>query len=163
MMTDVPRPAPPISEQLIAALVPETTSPDPAPAPLPALPTPTRLDRRDLGPILIATCVPDRSGRVNAAPLLAALAWRPGERIEVDVVHGIVVVTATRTGRHVIGSRGDIGIASAVRTMCGIQPDQSVLMAALVSRGVLAIHPAHTVTRLLARLHGQILGDHHDR
>jgi hypothetical protein len=38
---------------------------------LPALPAAVSVDRGGLGPVLIATCQPDRSGRVNAAPLLA--------------------------------------------------------------------------------------------
>jgi hypothetical protein len=51
---------------------------------------------------------PDRSGRVNAAPLLAVLGWQAGERIDVNMVHGTVVITALRTGRHQIGAHGDV-------------------------------------------------------
>jgi len=38
-----------------------------------------------------------------------------------------------------------------------------VLLAALTGHGVLAIHPAATITRLLARLHNRLLGERHDR
>jgi len=158
-MTDVPRPAPPIAEQLIAALIPVTAIPQPAPAPLPALPAPATPDRLDLGPTLVATCVVDRSGRVNSAPLLTALAWHPGDPIAVDLAHGAVVIRAVRTGRHRIGSRGDLGIPASVRTMTGFQTDQHVLLVALISHGVVVIHPVGTVTRLLARAYRRILGD----
>ncbi|HZM82546.1 MAG TPA: hypothetical protein VFC19_43065 [Candidatus Limnocylindrales bacterium] len=162
-MTDVPRPVPQITEQLIAALVPATVIPQPAAVSLPALPASVVPDRPNQGPVLIATCVMDHSGRVNAAPLLKALAWAPGDLIDVDLLHGVVVVEAIRTGRHVIGVRGDIGIPAAVRAMCGIHPDHQVLLAALVDQRVLVIHSVGAVARLLARRHHRILGDLHDR
>jgi hypothetical protein len=51
----------------------------------------------------------------------------------------------------------------ADRTLRGIGPGQPVLLAALTGHGVLAIHPAATITRLLARLHNRLLGERHDR
>jgi len=158
-MTDVPSPSLPITEQLISALIPITAAPQPAPAPLPTLPVPAAPDRLDLGPTLIATCVVDRSGRVNSAPLLNALAWQPGDPVDVDLAHGTIVFRAARTGRHRIGSRGDLGIPAALRTMTGFEPDQHVLLVALLSHSVVVIHPASTVTRLLGRVHRRILGD----
>lgn len=155
-MADVPRLPQPVSEQLIAALVPVTVTSRPDPAPLPALPSPPVAES---GSVLLATCVVDRSGRIGAAPLLAALAWQPGDPIEVDLADGVVVIRAARTGQHRIGSRGDIGIPAAVRVMSGLQPDQHVLLAALTGRGVLVVHPASTVARLLARVHRRILGE----
>jgi hypothetical protein len=158
-MTDVPRPVAPVSEQLIAALIPVTDIPQPSPAPLPALPAPVGPARVDLGPVLLATCVVDPSGRVNSTPLLRALAWYPGDPIDIDFAHGAVVVRAMRTGRHRIGVRGDLGIPAAVRTMTGFQADESVLLLGLISHATIVIHPADAVTRLLSRVHRRILGD----
>ena len=103
-MTDVPRPAPPVPEQLIAALVPVTVPPRPDPAPMPALPAPPSPEP---GQVLLATCVIDRSGRIGAAPLLAALDWHAGDPVEVDLAHGAVIIQALREGRLRIGTRGD--------------------------------------------------------
>lgn len=156
-MTGVPSPDPVITEQLIAALVPVTDLPRPPPAPLPALPPARTAD--SVGSVLFATCVTDRSGRVGAAQLLSVLGWKPGDRIAVDAVHGTALIRAHRTGQHGIGSRGDIGIPTAVRAMSGIHIGQPVLLAALSSHQVLVVHTTATITRLLVRLHRRILGD----
>ncbi len=155
-MTGVPRPAPPVAEQLIAALVPVTVPPQPEPAPMPAMPVPPVPEPGD---VLIATCVIDRSGRIGAAPLLAALAWQPGDPVEVDAAGGVAVIRVTRTGRIRIGSRGDIGIPSAVRALSGLVPGQAVLLAALSIQGILIVHSAGAVAGLLGRVHRRILGD----
>jgi len=157
-MTGVPSPDPVIIEQLIAALVPATDLPRPQPAPLPALPPPMKTVD-SMGSVLLATCVTDRSGRVGAAPLLSALGWKPGDLVEVDAVHGAAAIRWHRTGRHRIGSRGDISIPIAVRTMSGIHIGQPVLLAALPGHHILAVHPAASITRLLARVHRRIVGD----
>jgi hypothetical protein len=162
-MTDVPRLVAPVPEQLIAALIPVTDTPQPPPAPLPALPVQAAPARVDLGPTLIATCIIDRSGRVNSTPLLRALAWQPGDPIDIDVAHGVIVIRAARTGRHRIGIRGDLGIPAAVRTMTGFQTDENVLLVALISHATVVVHPADAVTRLLSRAYRRILGDPHDR
>jgi hypothetical protein len=155
-MTGVPRPAPPIAEQLIAALVPVTVPPQPDPAPMPALPTPPAPEPEQ---VLLATCVIDCSGRIGAAPLLAALAWHAGDPIEVDLAHGAVNIRARREGRLRIGSRGDISIPSAVRALSRLQSGHHVLLAALTDHGVLVVHRADAVARLLGRVHRLILGD----
>jgi bifunctional DNA-binding transcriptional regulator/antitoxin component of YhaV-PrlF toxin-antitoxin module len=123
---------------------------------MPALPVPPVPEPAD---VLIATCVIDRSGRVGAAPLLAALAWHPGDPVEVDAVRGAAVIRVARTGRLRIGSRGDIGIPSAVRALSGLAPGQAVLLAALPTQGILIVHSTGTITRLLGRLQRRILGD----
>ena len=74
-----------------------------------------------------------------------------------DAAHHSIVITAACAGRHRIGSRGDIGLPTAVRTMCRLQPGEPVLLAALTGHGLLVIHPAATITRLLARQHARIL------
>ncbi|WP_203909069.1 hypothetical protein [Rhizocola hellebori] len=150
------RPVTPVAERLIAALVPVTVPPQPDPAPMPALPAPPIPEP---GHVLLATCVIDRSGRIGAAPLLAALAWQPGDPVEVDFVGGVVVVRTRREGRQRIGSRGDIGVPAAVRDLSGLRPGHEVLLAALTGRGVLIVHCAATVARLLGRMHRRILGD----
>jgi hypothetical protein len=70
--------------------------------------------------------------------------------------------------RHRIGGRGELGLPTAIRTLCGITVGQPVFMAALVTHNAILIHPAHTITRLLAPAHARLLahltgGDRHAR
>ncbi len=143
-------------EQLIAAVVLDTAFPHPPVAPLPALPPPTPSSP---GRALLTIGRPDRSGRVVSQPLLEALTWRPGHRITIDVSHGTVVARRDSHGPQVIGPRGEIPIPAAVRTMAGLAPHHTVLLAALVESGLLVIHPLPAVARLLARLHRRIAGE----
>lgn len=101
----------------------------------------------------------DRSGRLSVRPLLARLGWRPGDRVSIDIVHRAVVVVVAGTGRHALGSRGDLALPTAARQLCGIGPDQPVLVVAYPGRGMLVIHAVDMVTALLAEFHAQLLGD----
>jgi hypothetical protein len=123
-------------EQLIGALIPTPLSdrPRPCPAPIPALPAPRPPATGPSDEILIGTARPDHSGRVTARGLLRA-----------------------------VGCRGELPLPVSVRQMCAISPGQPLLLAALTAHDLLVIHPASTVTRLLADLHTQITGDRHDR
>jgi bifunctional DNA-binding transcriptional regulator/antitoxin component of YhaV-PrlF toxin-antitoxin module len=123
---------------------------------MPTLPAPPAPEP---GHVLLATCVIDRSGRIGAAPLLAAMDWHAGDPVQVDLTHGAVIIQALREGRLRIGSRGDISIPSSVRAMSGLQPGQDVLLAALTGHGLLVVHRADAVARLLGRVHRRILGD----
>jgi hypothetical protein len=97
----------------------------------------------------VDTARPDLSGRVSARHLVTALGWRPDDRLDIDVVDGVLLITATAAGGQVIGGRGEIGMPAPARRMCGIEPGQSVLLAACPPHGVLFVHPVSVVADLL--------------
>jgi bifunctional DNA-binding transcriptional regulator/antitoxin component of YhaV-PrlF toxin-antitoxin module len=151
-------------ERLIGVLVPGPIGrPPPSPPPLPALPS-LRLPT-DAAPdaALLDLARLDRSGRIYARPLLDALGWRAGHRVDIAVVAGVLVAASTPRGLHVVGSRGVLTLPAAARSMCGIEPGVPVVLLASPAENVLVVHPASTVTRLLAQHHGRLEGDHNDR
>lgn len=77
-----------------------------------------------------------------ARPLLRALRWPSGHRLHVDVTGGLLLVTAASDGTHVVGARGALPLPAAARQMCGIQPHQVVLLAAIPARALLVVHPS---------------------
>jgi hypothetical protein len=144
-------------ERLIGALVPRPIPrPPPPSAVLPILParrSPTESDS-----VLLDAARLDGSGRVSARGLLRALGWPAGHRVEIDVVDGDVVIRSTPTGRHTVGGRGDLALPAAARHMCGIELRQPVLLAAYPAAGLVVVHSAATIARLLVEVHNRLLG-----
>ena len=141
-----------MQERLIAALIPDALEAcsDIASTPLPMLPTLTRLDGVAPGRLMVSTTRIDRSGRMHERFLLRELGWEPGQRLEMDTMHGMILIAATRTGHHTVDARGAISLPAALRHLCGIEPGPPLVLAAAVPEQVMAIHPADTVARLLA-------------
>jgi hypothetical protein len=163
-------PPPAVQEQLIAALLPDAhTEPPPhSPAPLPtlpapALPTPTLPTSTDVDGLLVGMARIDRSGRLHERRLLHALGWTPGQRLALDVDHGLIVVQPSSTGSHALDSRGALPLPAAARRMSGIGSGPPVVLAASVPEQSLVIQPAALVARLLAAHYANLLGGHDDR
>jgi hypothetical protein len=87
-----------VRERLIAALVPDAVEhPELVPAaPLPMLPALQRVEQARSVALLVTTARMDGSGRIHERLLLRTLGWDPGQRLEMDIAHGLVVVAATR-------------------------------------------------------------------
>jgi hypothetical protein len=137
-------------EQLITALVPARLAGGgpPSPAPLPMLPAPGLPAGTAPGDLLVETARLDASGRLTARPLLRALGWGPGHRVDIAVIEG--VLGSTPAGLHVVGDRGELGLPAPARQMCGITPGLPVLLVAALPHDVLVVHPAHLIAQLLA-------------
>lgn len=147
-------------EQLVGALVPPLApQPRPVPASLAVLP-PRRLPT---GPNVLAVDMGrlDRSGRLSARPLLRALGWGPGHRVDIDSVDGVLVIMAAPAGRHVVTLRGELVVPGAIRRLCGIAPRSPVVLAAYPRLGLVVVHPAGVVARLLHGLHSRLAGADH--
>ncbi|GAA0276433.1 hypothetical protein [Cryptosporangium japonicum] len=143
------------TEQLIGAVVPDLrVDPETVPAPLTVLPSaalPT-------GEFVLDVARVDRSGRFPACGVLSVLGWEFGWRIEVDAVHGAVVIRRAASGRRAVDGRGSIPLPVAVRDLCGIAPAGEVVLAASAVLQVLVVHPAAIVARLLSEHHVRLLG-----
>jgi hypothetical protein len=159
-MTAVTASHPPGREQLITALIPgQLHRPDPPTAPIPEL---LAIGSVGEGEVLAVARL-DPSGRVPAAGVLAALGWKPGQRLEITACRTAILITAVETGRHGVGGRSEIALPAAARQWCGIASGTAVLLAALPVRAVLVIHPASAVTRLLRPVHTRLFKEHDAR
>jgi hypothetical protein len=159
------KPPPAVQEQLIAALLPDVhAEPSPhSPAPLPTLPTPALPTSTDVDGLLVGIARIDRSGRLHERRLLHSLGWAPGQRLALDVVHGLIVVRPSSTGSHALDNRGALALPAAARHMGGIQSGPPVVLAASVADQNLVIHPVTLVARLLAAHYVDLLGGHRDQ
>lgn len=157
-----------MQERLIAALIPDALEAcdDIVGAPLPVLPTLTRLEDVAPGGLVVSTTRIDRSGRVHERFLLRELGWDPGQQLEMDTMHGMILIAATRTGQHTVDVRGAISLPAALQHLCGIEPGPPLVLAAAIPEQVMVIHPADTIARLLAAHYTDLIRtnnrDHHD-
>lgn len=147
-------------EQLIAALLPDITAPPPTPrrAPMPSLPAPSppRLDDPDR--LLLGTARLDRSGRIHERTLLRALGWEPDHELTLDTIDDMIVISSVSGGGHRIDNRSALALPAAARRMCGITIGPPVVLVAAVPEQTLLVHPATTVTWLLAAHYSTLIG-----
>ncbi|WP_426513214.1 hypothetical protein ACPPVO_22875 [Dactylosporangium sp. McL0621] len=161
-MTGGSRGIPAAAEQMIAALMPAPLPRSrPQPPPLPSLPFPCTSPAQTLPQLDIARL--DQSGRVSARLLLEQLGWRPGQRLRTDDANRAVLIWPDDAGAPLVGARGDLTLPAAVRQMCAIETGGLVVLAADLDRGLLVVHPAETVARLLSHLHIRLMADGHGR
>lgn len=105
--------------------------------------------------------VPSRCGRVAAQPILRALGWQPGHRLDIHPHRRVLVIASAKDGRDRVGSRGALPLPASSRRMCRIGHGEPVLLAALVAHDLVVVHPIGAVTRLLADLHIEVAGGDH--
>jgi hypothetical protein len=117
---------------------------------LPLLPALRRVEQRGSAALLVATARMDRSGRVHERLLLHALGWEPGHRLDMDIVHGLIVVAAAPTGPHLVDERGALRLPAQLRHLCGIEQGPPLVLTAVVDAQVLVVHSAIMVAELLA-------------
>lgn len=142
-----------VRERLIGALIPHATGPgdETARIPLPVLPALSRLDHLHPAALLVSTSRIDRSGRVHERILLRELGWDPGSRVDMDTMHGMILIAAAPTGQHTIDHRGAIKLPATLRRLCRIEYGPPLVLAAVVPEQVLVVHPSATVAHMLAR------------
>ncbi|MFG2045475.1 hypothetical protein [Dactylosporangium sp. NPDC048998] len=81
--------------------------------------------------------------------------------MRVDVIDGAILVWTAANGQLLVGARGDLALPVAVRQMCAIGTGDLVVLAAEHTHGLLIVHPAATVARLLADLHTHLTAGGH--
>ncbi|MGH3712477.1 MAG: hypothetical protein ACRDT4_03310 [Micromonosporaceae bacterium] len=147
-------------EQLVGVLVPPkiTTRSDLAAGPLPMLPRLSLPTGSDSDGLVLGMARLDRSGRLSARDLLGVLGWRPGHRVDIGIVEGVLVAASAASGQHVVRGRGELSLPAAARRMCGLPPGVPVLLAASPAQNVLVLHPASAVARLLVEHHARLAG-----
>jgi hypothetical protein len=140
-----------VQERLIGALIPDALGPrtDNIPAPMPILPALRQLDHVAPVSLLVSTCRMDRSGRIHERLMLRELGWEPGDRVDMDTIHGMILIANTPTGQHTIDDRGAIKLPASLRRLCNITYGPPLVLAAAVPEQVMAVHPGIVVADLL--------------
>lgn len=147
---------------MIAALVldPVDRQPTPRAVPLPTLPAPSLPRAHAPDTLLVGVARIDRSGHIHERAPLSALGWMPGRDLELDTIHGMIVIAALPGGRYHVDQRGALALPATARRMCGITETSPVVLAAAVHDQLLIVHPARTVARLLATHYTDLTGAH---
>jgi hypothetical protein len=149
-------------EQLIGALVPPSTrrSAPPVPLEVPALPHLSLPAEACSEASLLDVARLDSSGRFCSRPLLAALTWAPGQRVDLRVGVDTVVICSRTDGRQVVGSRGELALPVSARMLAGLATEAQVVLVAVPTRALLIVHPPALVARLLAEHYGRQMESH---
>jgi hypothetical protein len=116
---------------------------------MPVLPALSRLDQVAPVSMLVSTCRMDRSGRIHERLLLRELGWEPGDRVDMDTIHGMILIAATPAGQHTIDHRGAIKLPATLRRLCNINYGPPLVLAAAVLEQVMVVHPGIVVADML--------------
>lgn len=77
-----------------------------------------------------------------------------------DTLHGMILIAAIPTGRHVVDPRGGIGLPTALRHLCGIDHGPPLVLAAAIPEQVMIVHPSTVVAHLLATHYINLIHTH---
>lgn len=148
-----------MQERLIGALIPDALGPrgDSVPVPMPVLPALHRLEHVASVSLLVSTGRMDRSGRIHERLMLRELGWEPDDRVDMDTIHGMILIANTPTGQHTIDHRGAIKLPATLRRLCNIKYGPPLVLAAAVPEQVMVVHPGIVVADMLASHYTQLI------
>lgn len=134
-----------MSEAPVPLLIPPELPPLPRGARLPAtplaLPAQAQPPGTESGPVIVGVAAIDGSGRVRERAVLAAMAWGPGETLDIRIIQDVAILRATREGCIRVDGRDQIALPAGCRMVLGIRPGDRVVFAALPARGIGLVYP----------------------
>lgn len=134
-----------MSEAPVPLLIPPELPPLPRGGRLPAaplaLPAQAQSSDTESGPIFVGVAAIDGSGRVRERAVLAALAWGPGEALDIRIIRDVAILRAAQEGCVRVDGRDQIALPAGCRVVLGIKPGDRVVFAAHPARGVGLIYP----------------------
>jgi bifunctional DNA-binding transcriptional regulator/antitoxin component of YhaV-PrlF toxin-antitoxin module len=148
----VARHAPATAQTVVAALA---LPPSPLAAPQPVRPLPlTSLDQlpRDASMLYDIARIDD-SGRIKNHEIIKILGWRAGDKLEMILTQGAIIIRPSPDGHFCIPQRPRIIIPLAARKRHAIGPGDHVLVAAAPDYGVLIVYPVPTLNEMIACYH----------
>jgi antitoxin component of MazEF toxin-antitoxin module len=96
----------------------------------------------------------DASGRIASRPVTGALHWQPGDRLEVTLAAGAIIMHASPAGLLQVPPRPAIIIPAHARRRCGLKPGDHVLLAAAPGHALVIIYPPAALDEMIAGYHG---------
>jgi hypothetical protein len=100
----------------------------------------------------------DARGRIADQPVLRALDWTPGTRLQIRETHGLLIAQATPHGVFRITSQGHLRLPADVRHCCGLVTGDRVLLAAHPTHQQIVIYPPAVLDTMLAERHASLVG-----
>lgn len=140
-----------VGDRLVAAVVPSSSLlsvNEPEGVPLPVVDLATLY--RDAS-IFYGMGRVDRSGRVSERSVVGRLSWASGDRLQVNVVSGVVVFQRNPHGPLVLTARSYVPIPTSVQARCGVHAGDRVLLAAAHAHGLLAVYPFSVLDKMMAQ------------
>lgn len=95
----------------------------------------------------------DTSGRVASSDIVAALGWKPRDRLELILTAGAIVLRACPDGLFHMPERPRIIIPAAARHRHAIMPRDHVLLAAAPDYCTVIVYPLSALDEMIARYH----------
>jgi hypothetical protein len=95
----------------------------------------------------------DASGRVASRPVTSALCWEPGERLEVTLAAGVVIVRASPGGLLQAPPRPAVIIPACARRQYGLSTGDHVLLAAAPGHALVIAYPPAALDEMIAGYH----------
>ncbi|MBP2329650.1 hypothetical protein JOF56_010035 [Kibdelosporangium banguiense] len=87
----------------------------------------------------------DASGRVSDRVVTQARGWKLGDRLTLSGTSGVVLARRDPAGMLAFGQKPYITIPAVLRTRCGLQAGDRVLLAAALDEDLLTVYPLSTL------------------
>lgn len=95
----------------------------------------------------------DTSGRVRSSDIVAALGWKPHDRLELIQTASAIVLRYSPDGLFSVPQRPCIIIPAAARHRHAIGPGDHVLLAAAPDYGIVIVYPLFALDDMIAHYH----------
>jgi bifunctional DNA-binding transcriptional regulator/antitoxin component of YhaV-PrlF toxin-antitoxin module len=95
----------------------------------------------------------DISGRVASQPVITAVGWQPGDRLDLVVADGAIVFRRSPDGLWPVPWRPRICIPAHARHRLGIAQGDQVLLAAAPGHSLVIVYPAAALEEMITRYH----------
>jgi bifunctional DNA-binding transcriptional regulator/antitoxin component of YhaV-PrlF toxin-antitoxin module len=105
-----------------------------------------------------AIVIVDERGRFTDQSIVRALGWGPGDRLDIGVSCGAVVIRTSAEGVFALNARGHVPVPVAVRRWCAVRTGDRVLLAAAPEHGVLVVHTMAALDAMVERYHAAMAG-----
>jgi bifunctional DNA-binding transcriptional regulator/antitoxin component of YhaV-PrlF toxin-antitoxin module len=138
------------AQGIIAALtLPGPSPPGPArPLPLPSL----HLLPSDASMVYDIGSV-DASGRIASHPVISAVGWQPGDRLDLIPATDAIVFRASPDGAWSVPPRGGVCLPARTRQRHRIAGGDRVLLAAAREYSVVIVYPASAINEMITSYH----------
>jgi hypothetical protein len=104
----------------------------------------------------------DNRGRLADQSIMAALRWGPGQRVDIGISAGAVVIQARDEGVFRLNAKRHVFVPAAVRRWWALAAGDRVLLAAAPDHGVLVVHTMAALDAMLVRYHTAVGGGDRD-
>jgi bifunctional DNA-binding transcriptional regulator/antitoxin component of YhaV-PrlF toxin-antitoxin module len=95
----------------------------------------------------------DASGRVASHPVITAVGWQPGDRLDLIAAPDAIIFRASHDGLWSVPPRGGICLPAQARHRNGITPGDRVLLAAAREHSLVIVYPTSALDEMIASYH----------